>query len=200
MTTDNFRKHTAPTTIKKLYFLQKLLLEHFYTVFLKEIKDLSPQSILDAGCGEGFTLHRLQMQYIGERLEGIDFLKTAIAIGRKQFPGLVLRQGDIYKLAYKDNSFDLVICSEVLEHLANPQKALEEMRRVTKKYCVISVPNEPWFMLGNLLRGKNVSRLGNDIEHINHWNAWSIKKFIGSKFTVIKTLHPLPWSIVIAQK
>ena len=57
-------------------------------------------------------------------------------------------------------------------------KALKELVRVSNKYLVISVPNEPLFMLAQLLRGKNWSRLGNDIEHINHWTFVSFPKFV----------------------
>ena len=48
------------------------------------------------------------------------------------YPSISIKQGDIYALPYNDNSFDLVICSEVLEHLEHPEKALTEVIRVSK--------------------------------------------------------------------
>ena len=54
----------------------------------------------------------------------------------------------------------VVTCIEVLEHL--PAVARRQAARVTTDCCVVSVPWEPWFRLGNLGRGKNVRRLGND--------------------------------------
>lgn len=193
-TTDNYRKHTTSSK------LQRKLLASFNKTLVKEIRQLKPQTILDVGCGEGFTLERLRKEKIGKKLVGVDFLDRAIKIGKEVHPKLDLKKGSIYDLKFKDNSFDLVICSEVLEHLDDPEKGLEELVRVANKYLVISVPNEPFFMLGNFLRGKNWSRWGNDIEHINHWTFWQFKHFVGSKAKVRKTAHPVPWTLIVAEK
>ncbi|MBP6882748.1 MAG: class I SAM-dependent methyltransferase [Candidatus Levybacteria bacterium] len=193
-TTDNYRKHKTQSS------LQRTLLDRFTTTLVQEVKTLKPTTVLDVGCGEGFTLERLRKAKVGKHLEGIDFLELAIKLGQKEHPQLILKKGSAYDLKYKDNSFDVVICSEVLEHLDDPEKALSEIVRVSKKYCVLSVPNEPFFMLGNLARGKNISRFGNDIEHINHWAFWQFKKFVGKKIKVKKMLYPTPWTLIIAEK
>jgi 2-polyprenyl-3-methyl-5-hydroxy-6-metoxy-1,4-benzoquinol methylase len=193
-TTDNYRKHKSSSK------LQQRLLNDFNKAFVREVKALKPISILDVGCGEGFTLERLRKAKIGKHLEGVDYLDLAIKLGKKEHPQLILKKGSIYDLKYKANSFDVVICSEVLEHVDDPQKGLEELVRVSKKYVVLSVPNEPFFMLGNLLRGKNITRLGNDIEHINHWTFWQFKKFVGKELKVKKMMHPLPWTLIIGEK
>lgn len=194
LSTDNYQKHTGGGT------LQKFLIGRFYETLFAEIKKLNAESILDVGCGEGFTLQKLKDQGIGKKLEGIEYLDRAIEIGNKIHPSLTLKQGTIYELPYKDDTFDLVLCTEVLEHLEDPEKALKELKRVTKKYCVISVPNEPWFMLGNFLRGKNWSRLGNDIEHIQHWTRWQMKQFVGKELKVKLIKNPLPWTLILAEK
>jgi len=193
-TTDNYRKHKSSSS------LQQKLLNNFEETLIKEIRELNPKSILDVGCGEGFTLEKLRERNIGDQLEGVDFLDLAIELGKKEHPKLNLKTGSIYDLDYKDNSFDVVICSEVLEHIDDPAKGLKELVRVSKKYCVLSVPNEPIFMLGNLLRGKNISRFGNDIEHINHWTFWQFNTFVRTKLEVKKELHPLPWTLIIGKK
>ncbi len=193
--TDNYKKHTHTNP------LQRLLLENFFKTLVSIIRPLSVRSILDVGCGEGFTLNRLQQENIGEKLEGVDFLKTAIQLGEKQYPQLTLKEGSIYDLQYKNNSFDLVFCTEVLEHLEDPQKALKELVRVSKKYLLLSVPNEPWFMLSNFLRGKNWSRWGNDIEHINHWSSSRFEQFVSAfgLHAVVKK-HPFPWTMLLMKK
>lgn len=198
--TDNYKKHTATQSVWQLKFLQRFLINNFFTVLADEVKKLEPKAILDVGCGEGFTLQRLKDAGIGRSYEGVDALPAALALGRKMHPGLRLRQGDIYHLPYKANAFDVVICTEVLEHLQEPAKALKELKRVTKNFCVLSVPNEPWFMIGNLLRGKNFSRLGNDIEHIQHWSSGSIRTFVEKEFIIDSIQTPLPWTIVVAKK
>lgn len=200
MTTDNYEKHTAGVSFWKFKWLQKLLIDNYYIVLLNEAQSLKPLSVLDAGCGEGFTLSRFEEKHIGHNLEGVDFLDTAIKIGKKVHPKLKLKQGDIYKLPYKDNQFDLVLCTEVLEHLEYPEKALQELKRVTKKYCILSVPNEPLFMFGNFIRGKNITRWGNDIEHINHWSSDAFKVLVSKYFKVKDLKTPLPWTMVVLKK
>lgn len=193
-TTDNYRKHTTKSKA------QKYLIERFYDVFMTEVEKLQPETVLDVGCGEGFTLERFHKKKIGKKLVGIDFLKTAIDIGKKERPYLDLNVGNIYDIPFKDNSFDLVICSEVLEHVDDPKKGLKELARVTKKNAILSVPNEPWFMMANFVRGKNWSRWGNDIEHINHWSTGSFVNFVSKELKVKVVKRPFPWTLLIAGK
>lgn len=193
MTTDNFQKHTTQNPV------QKFLIDAFFTVLIKEIKDLNPDSILDAGCGEGFTLERLKKAGVDRHLVGVD-LQRAVELGMSTHPHLQLEEGSIYRLPYADNSFDLVLCSEVLEHLEYPEKAMEELYRVTKRYCIITVPHEPFFRLANFMRGKNFLRWGNDIEHIQHWSKKSIGTFVEKKFKIKNIRTPFPWTIVTSEK
>lgn len=191
----NFQKHTTSDHSRKFF------VKRFNNTLIKTLKKLKVESILDAGCGEGFILNRLMQENVGKNLEGIDYSKQAVGIGKKQFPFLNIKVGDIYNLSYPDNSFDAVICSEVLEHLKDPAAAIREIRRVSKKYAVISVPNEPFFMGGRMLRGLNIKQFGNHPEHINHWTIFSFPRFIEKKrFSVKKRLLPFPWILVVARK
>lgn len=192
--TDNYRKHTHKNPI------QRFLLVIFYRSLLREIKKITPDAILDVGCGEGFTLSKLKEAGLGRRLEGIEYLDTAIALGKKERPDIAIKKGSIYKLPYKDNTFDLVLCTEVLEHLEEPEKALEELVRVSKKHVLLTVPNEPFFMLAQLLRGKNWSRWGNDIEHINHWTALGFRRFVHKYLTIASFQLPFFWTMILAEK
>ncbi|OGH21269.1 MAG: hypothetical protein A2958_02105 [Candidatus Levybacteria bacterium RIFCSPLOWO2_01_FULL_38_13] len=194
--TSNYKKHTSKNLI------QKFLINNFYNNFISLIKNLDIKSILDVGCGEGFTLNKFYENKIGEKLEGIDFQKNSIEIGKKLHPYLALKQGNIYNLEYKNDSFDLVIATEVLEHLGDPRRGLKELVRVSKKYLLLSVPNEPFFMIANFSRGKNLSRWGNDIEHIQHWSAKGFAQFIihNSELRIKTKRHPFPWTILFLEK
>ncbi len=193
--TTNYQKHLNTNPF------QRFLINNFYKGLVRIVGPLKPKKILDVGCGEGFTLFRLETNKIGEILEGVDNSDDALAFARKLHPSFNTKKGDIYELPYQDNSFDLLICTEVLEHLINPDKALLELKRVTNKYLILSVPNEPFFILANLLRGKYVKTLGNDPEHIGHWTAPLFKKFLRMKgLTIIDTKYPFPWTLVLARK
>lgn len=193
--TDNYRKHTHRNPI------QRLLLWNFFRNLLSLISTKKVESILDVGCGEGFTLNRLRENKIGSSWEGIEYSDIAIELGKKTYPETKITKGSIYELPYKDNSFDLVLSTEVLEHLEDPQKGLKELIRVSKRYVMVSVPNEPLFMFAQFVRGKNWSRLGNDIEHINHWTFWQFKNFVKKQnIKVLTTRHPFAWTMLLIDK
>ncbi len=188
--TTNYQKHASTNP------LQRFLIDNFYRELIRTIKPLKAKKILDVGCGEGFTLIKLRHAKIGEKLEGVDNSDEALALGKKVNPKLDIKKGNIYKLPYKDSSFDLLICTEVLEHLEDPGRALRELKRVSSKYVLLSVPNEPFFMIASFLkRGRDHP------EHKNHWTAYSFKKFLrmnGLKISVAR--HPFPWTMVLVRK
>ena len=193
--TSNYQKHISRNP------LQKLLIDNFYRELVRMTKSVKPQGILDVGCGEGFTLIKLKQAKIGQTYEGIDYSSDALKLGKKLYPKLNIKKGDIYHLPYKNNALDMIICTEVLEHLEYPEKALREIMRVAKKHMVISVPNEPFFILSNLLRGKYLKTFGNHPEHINHWTSQAFKKFLRkNKLKISSTKYPFPWTVVLARK
>lgn len=190
--TDNYKKHTSKNPLKTLF------LSFYYKTFTKELKKLEIKSVLDIGCGEGFILNKLKEEGIGKSWEGIDYSKEAIEIGKKTHPNLSLKQGSIYDSKFKDNSFDLVVCTEVLEHLKEPKKALKEVIRISNKYVLLSVPNEPLFLFSNF------TQWGKDIGHINHWTFWGfpnfVKKNAGIKIKIISKRYPFPWTMLVLEK
>lgn len=194
METSNYQKNITKNPISKFF------LDNFYTVLLDDLRELKPNSLLDAGCGEGFTLAKLKNAKICKKLEGIEYIDDAIVLGKKINPKIIIKKGTIYKLPYKANSFDVVLCTEVLEHLEEPEKALLELKRVAKKYLVLSVPNEPLFTIQRILRGKNVLRLGAHPEHLQHWSSGAFKQFVAKHVKILSDKTPLPWTLVVATK
>lgn len=192
--TSNFRKYTSRNP------LQKYLINNFLNTLFSCIDDLKIEKVLDAGCGEGFVLSEFNNRNIGDHLEGIDFSEEALDAGKKLFPYLSLKKGDVYRMSYENNSFDLVLCTEVMEHLKEPGRVMDEIVRVSKKYCLFSVPNEPLFMISNLLRGKNISRWGNDIDHLQHWSSKEFENFIDAKLDVLTIKRPFPWTLILGRK
>lgn len=192
--TTNLTKHENSNPISKFF------LDNFKSLLLSKVKALKPESILDVGAGEGFTLEMFRKNKVGKKLEGIEYMDEAIKFGNQLHPQVKIKKGDIYKLPYKDSSFDLIICTEVLEHLDNPIKAVEELKRVTKKHIILSVPNEPLFTIQRFLRGKNMFKLGDHPEHIQHWSSGKFEKFVREHLLIKEVSTPLPWTMITAKK
>lgn len=195
MSTTNYQKHSTKNPIER-YFL-----DNFNNTLISIIQQLPAYSVLDVGCGEGFTLQRLTNQKIGKKLEGVDFVQEALDLGKKIHPHLKLIKGDLYELPYENDSFDLLLCTEVLEHLEYPQKALQELIRVSKKYILLSVPHEPWFTISRILRGKNLLQLGKHPEHVQYWTSEAFEKFVSvEEVKILKVMHPFPWTMILIGK
>ena len=191
----NYEKHTTKNPIGKLF------VKNFLNSVVKTIRPLNIETVLDAGCGEGFTLARLQKEKIGKSYEGIEADDSAIELGKKLYPRLNIQKGDIYRLPYKSNSFDLVVCTEVLEHLTEPRKAYRELLRVSKKYVLLSVPNEPFFTIQRMGRLQNLRHFGAHPEHIQHWTIPSFTKFVKIRgVKLISRKFPIPWTMVVVKK
>jgi len=109
------------------------------------IKHLPVKSgrMLEVGCGDGYLLHRIQEKNNIFRLFALDISFTRLQHTKNNVPNLQLIQAEIDKLPICDDYFDIVICSEVLEHVFNYEESLLEIFRVTKKegYVFITVPN-----------------------------------------------------------
>lgn len=180
--------------------IRNLLIEKFRTQLLGFIKLAKPGHILDAGCGEGYMLSFLDKQNADWHLEGFDITSELIDRAKKNVPNAALSVRDIYNCGYANNTFDLVIGTEVLEHLKDPERALSEIRRLTKRWAILSVPNEPLFALSHLFTGKDVIRLGNCKEHCNRWSAKSFVDLVRKYFKIHSVSKPFPWIMVLCEK
>lgn len=102
----------------------------------REIIDLvSPRQgerLLDVGCGTGALLNAMHLVY-GTEGFGIDFSSAAIEAAVTYNPcGNSYEVADALKLPYKDDSFDLSLSFDAIEHVSDPEVFVQEMVRVTK--------------------------------------------------------------------
>ena len=86
---------------------------------------------LDVGCGAGGTLRRLSGRSEISRAIGVDSSPHALALAGKDYS---LARGSILNLPFEDESFDVVTCFDVLQHLdaGKDRTAVEEMTRVLR--------------------------------------------------------------------
>lgn len=153
-------------------------------------------AIVDVGIGEGFALER--MFPAGTEVVGLEYRHDKALVASQKLEAVSVVRGDAGVLPFPDRSADLVTSIEVLEHLPGFEQAVAEMARITKGRLVVSVPWEPWFRLGNLGRGKNVARWGNDPEHVNFFNPRKLQAALGQHFTTVKVHRAFPWIIAEA--
>ena len=105
---------------------------------------LLPQGLtglgLDAGCGDG-NLSREIVQNSGLRkVVGMDLSVRRAQRANGSTEGVVFASGSIYDIPFPDDSFELVLCTDLLEHLDDPARAFSELVRVCSRHVLISVP------------------------------------------------------------
>ncbi|MFA5050683.1 MAG: class I SAM-dependent methyltransferase [Patescibacteria group bacterium] len=141
---------------------------------VKSISNIIPKdvcTILDAGCGNGFFINFLKQKNSYTKLTGLDYSEEALK--HVQTDKI---QGDVTALPFADNSFDLVTCLEVLEHLPQEdlKKGISELQRVSKKYILITVPNDE-NLQHNLRMCPNCYCCFNTNFHVNSFNDAKLK-------------------------
>lgn len=115
-------------------------------LIFNEVDKRKPKKILDAGCGRGFYLKVLSSFSFIKEVHGVDINNDYLKIAKKNNidKRVKIKKASLYNLPYQNKYFDLIICSEVLEHLNNDIKALLELKRVLKSggAMIITVPNK----------------------------------------------------------
>ncbi|WP_234571711.1 class I SAM-dependent methyltransferase [Rhodohalobacter sp. 614A] len=124
--------------------------------------------IVDVGCGTGHLLLNVNKIYPDANYLGLEYAEEAIQRAKKYFPKANYEVFDIYE-SY-DKKFDVVFCTEVLEHLLYPEKAFTNLQAMLDRNgtLIITVPE-----------GRKDRFRG----HINFWSPESWKVFIDNNLT-----------------
>jgi len=108
---------------------------------IRRLLDATPSSrVLEVGVGGGNVLERIGGVQFGIDLSAFILRKARARLGARAS----LVRSDAMALPFRDGAFDRVYCSEVLEHVLDPESVIREMHRVLAPggIAVISVPNE----------------------------------------------------------
>jgi SAM-dependent methyltransferase len=102
-------------------------------------------SVLEIGCGTGYTLAALRNSLPAAELTGTELFEEGLRVARGRWPGLRLMQADARELPF-DSEFDLVGAFDVLEHIDDDATALAELRRVVRPGggLIVTVPQHQW--------------------------------------------------------
>lgn len=123
---------------------------YFADIPLYHLGNIKGKNILEAGCGTSESLVRIAKK--AKKVTGLDLSKKSVSLSKANFKrhnipkeGYSLVLGDIQKMKFNDNSFDITFNAGVIEHFDGDKinnKPVEEMIRVTKKggKIVILVP------------------------------------------------------------
>lgn len=146
-------------------------------------------SILDVGCGDGYLLHCLS--HLNSSKTGVDMNSARLKRAQERVPDVTFIKGDVYKLPFKDKTFDVVICSEVLEHLEHPEKALKELKRVAKQKIIVTVPNDQELVKIICPHCEKEHYLSGHIQRFNRETIKSLGESAGLRFIAAKKFHTI---------
>ena len=173
--------------------------QRFLSTIRSYLQTTQFETLLDAGCGEGVVLSDIAT-HNQVNLFGLDLDLERVRYAKESTQSQHLIQGDAQTLPFPSESFDLVMLLEVLEHVGEPRSVLKEAQRVTARYLLASVPNEPWWRIGNMMRLKYLRAFGNTPEHINHWTISGFRSLISQEFNIVSMRYPMLWTFVLAEK
>lgn len=175
-----------------------IIFESSIREYLKERDTIGTKDIirlLDAGCGDGINLLFLSKimskYYLNFELFGVDYnplrLKRANSISETE--GLV--QSSICALPFKNNTFDIIVCNQMLEHVGDDVKALLEMQRVLNStgLLILDVPNEGCILAQ--LRNKIIEPIiSKTTDHVNFYTVKKLKnKINNTELSVKRIIH-----------
>lgn len=116
-------------------FFCRLALKYLPKWLEKEFK--RGLSIADVGCAMGECVNIIQKKYILSKVTGIDFSPVAIAGAKQKFPKQLFLCSDISNIEKK---YDVIFCSNTLEHFYNPIAKLQQISKKANKYIILLLP------------------------------------------------------------
>lgn len=155
-------------------------------------ENLKNKKLLDAGCGTGwFSAEAVKR---GAKVTSMDVgQKLLKEVAKKCDSKRVV--GSILKMPFKDNSFDYVVSSEVIEHVTDPDKALKELYRVLKPggTLALTTPNKFWYFSLKIANALNLR----PYQGLENWHWYGelknkLKK-LGFKIQEMYGIHAFPF-------
>ena len=135
---------------------------------LETIRKTNPQKILDLGCGKGRYASHIAQMFPDIEMHACDI---SISVTKEIKNPVIVETGSLLRTKYQDNSFDLVLTVEALEHAVNIKAALRELDRIVVPAGTI------------LIVDKNIKHLGR--LRIPDWERWFDVKKLSNDLTTM---------------
>ena len=145
--------------------------------------------ILDAGCGEGHLLEKLYKYQADNDYYGVDLTEIALVKARQRCPQAKFILSDLAKIDLPSAGFDIIICTETLEHISNYRGVLKEFERLLKPNgcLIITFPNEFWWTVSRFFLGRRPIKV---VDHVNFFTPKKIRRLLPWPPVII---FGLPW-------
>lgn len=141
-------------------------------------------NILDLGCGTGWFAEKLSR--LG-RVTGIDLSEGAIAAAKVRYPDIQFTAGNLFDMTLATETFDLVVCQEVIAHVPDQQRLLNRIADVMKPGGYLAITTVNKFVIDRVNCGPDPR------EHIKQWLTMKdFKQLLSHHFRVLRTTTVLP--------
>ncbi|HEY2055910.1 MAG TPA: class I SAM-dependent methyltransferase [Solirubrobacterales bacterium] len=140
------------------------------------------KDVLDAACGTGYG-SLILAEAESRSVTGIDISADAVGAAKKRVGDRgSIEQGDVHELPSEDDSFDLVVCFETIEHVADGAAVIAEFRRVLRPdgLLLISSPNPGVYPAGNE-------------HHVHEYSPKELSELVGASFPDAVEHLQHPW-------
>lgn len=176
----------------------QFLVSRYFQTLERVLDGMCFKVFLDVGSGSSYVTNHVA-EHLDAHPIGLDYMSRKLKFSQSEYPCVQLTKANGLYLPFADNSIELVISTEVLEHQENPGLMMEEIARVSKKYSIFSVPCEPKWRLSNIARGKYISDFGNTPGHVQHWSRNSFQDFLEQYFDNVHVESVYVWNIALCQ-
>jgi len=190
--------HMPPDHMERLYTSKEPLVSFIHvgrlSSIVREVPHKGQLDLLDAGCGEGHLLQKLYQSYPGHHYHGLDITEVALVKAGERCPFANFKQADLTRTGFPDEFFDVIVCTEVIEHIYEYATVLKELKRILKKggHLILTFPNEPVWTLCRFFLGRRPVKVP---DHVNSFRPETMKAAVGLK---LETQRNLPFGLPFA--
>jgi 2-polyprenyl-3-methyl-5-hydroxy-6-metoxy-1,4-benzoquinol methylase len=193
------REHPSDDYYTRAALPIRLIQRHRLAIIRRMVGESAGLDVCEVGSGGG---HVLRM-FPAARLTAMDVSSVFLEMARRNLQGYDARfvKGEVDKLDLPADSFDRIICTEVLEHTVNPEAILAAIARLLRRngVAVITVPNDPLIIrLKAIIRRTPVGLLlrkridwGGDAYHLHRWTPRDFERLL-ARHLRITARQPAP--------